>query len=65
MDTGEELLNKPAIEAVKTRTTVEPPSGIKLDYSLLQDVGWNAAGDWGTQLFTWAMFLVVMRLLDA
>jgi teichuronic acid exporter len=63
LETGEDLLNRSAMDAVKTRTTVEPPSAVKLDYSLLQSVAWNAAGDWGTQLFTWAMFLVVMRLL--
>ena len=33
------------------------------DRSLARSVAWNAASDWGTQLFTWLAFLVVMRLL--
>jgi len=63
LDTGQDILNGPATEAVKARATVESPAREKLDYSLVRSVAWNAAGDWGTQLFTWAMFLVVMRLL--
>lgn len=34
-----------------------------LDDSLVRSVAWNAAADWGTQIFTWASFLWVMRLL--
>jgi teichuronic acid exporter len=34
-----------------------------LDHSLVRSVAWNAAADWGTQIFTWAAFLWVMRLL--
>jgi teichuronic acid exporter len=33
------------------------------DRSLARSVAWNAASDWGTQLFSWLAFLVVMRLL--
>ena len=33
------------------------------DRSLARSVAWNAVGDWGTQIFTWLAFLVVMRLL--
>jgi teichuronic acid exporter len=34
-----------------------------LDRSLVRSVAWNAAADWGTQIFTWAAFLWVMRVL--
>ncbi|MGO9085969.1 MAG: lipopolysaccharide biosynthesis protein [Candidatus Sulfotelmatobacter sp.] len=34
-----------------------------LDRSLVRSVAWNAASDWGTQIFTWLAFLEVMRLL--
>ena len=59
LDTAEEALNKPATDAAKTRAKLEQPrvenlpSGVRLDSSLLRSVAWNAAGDWGTQLFTW------------
>ena len=63
MDTGEQLLNRPAPEVIEPRPAAEPPTGAKLDHSLFRSIAWNAAGDWGTQIFTWLMFLVVMRLL--
>lgn len=34
-----------------------------LDRSLVRSVAWNVASDWGTQIFSWLSFLVVMRLL--
>src|ERR1700745_3806885 len=34
-----------------------------MDRSLIRSVGWNVVGDWGSQLFTWAAFLIVTRLL--
>lgn len=34
-----------------------------LDRSLVRSVAWNAAADWGTQIFSWMSFLVVMRVL--
>jgi len=37
--------------------------GNPLDRSLVRSVAWNAASDWGTQIFTWLAFLEVMRLL--
>jgi len=33
------------------------------DRSLVRSVAWNAACDWGSQIFSWLAFLVVMRLL--
>ncbi len=37
--------------------------GDLIDRSLMRSVAWNAASDWGSQIFTWLAFLVVMRLL--
>jgi teichuronic acid exporter len=39
------------------------PQGAAMDQSLIRSVAWNVAGDWGSQLFTWAAFLIVTRLL--
>ena len=33
------------------------------DRHLARSLAWGAAGDWGTQIFTWLAFLAVMRLL--
>ena len=48
-----------AEDAAKFSTTPERPS----DHSLARAVAWNAASDWGTQIFTWVAFLAVMRIL--
>lgn len=63
METGQHLRNRPALDTAKPCAAAPPLVGAKLDYSLFRSIAWNAAGDWGTQLFTWLMFLVVMRLL--
>src|SRR5208283_3432528 len=45
---------------------VGPPtvaSNTKADRSLASSVAWNAICDWGSQIVSWAAFLVVMRLL--
>jgi PST family polysaccharide transporter len=50
----------PAVEPAREPFTApEKPS----DHSLARSVAWNAVGDWGTQVFTWLAFLVVVRLL--
>jgi len=38
-------------------------SSQELDRSFVRSVAWGAAGDWITQIFAWASFLVVTRLL--
>jgi PST family polysaccharide transporter len=40
-----------------------PAPEVPTDRHLVRSVLWSAAGDWGTQLFTWLSFLEVMRLL--
>jgi len=35
----------------------------RYDRSLVRSVAWNAASDWGTQIFGWICFLGVMRML--
>src|SRR5215472_11709978 len=46
---------------------VPPTAGIdksKLDKSLARSLAWRAAADWSSQVITWAVFLVVARLLS-
>ena len=53
-----------AVETQKSSQAAANPSARKsLDSSLVRSVAWNAASDWGTQIFTWLAFLEVMRLL--
>jgi PST family polysaccharide transporter len=50
---GAELTtDKPALSATR-----------KMDRSLLRSVAWNTVGDWTSQVFTWAAFLIVLRFL--
>jgi len=42
---------------------VNAASGHSRDRSLVRSVAWNALSDWVSQIFSWASFLVVMRLL--
>src|ERR1700722_14442162 len=41
---------------------IASPSNLS-DRSLARSLAWNTACDWGSQIFTWLAFLVVMRLL--
>jgi len=43
--------------------TPEAPSSKKMDHSLIRSLAWSATGDWVSQIFSWASFLVVLRLL--
>ncbi|MGB0103073.1 MAG: lipopolysaccharide biosynthesis protein [Candidatus Sulfotelmatobacter sp.] len=47
-----------ALVSPKTAVSVE-----EVDRSLASSVAWNAICDWGSQIVSWASFLVVMRLL--
>lgn len=47
----------------QSQAASEPGARKSLDHSLVRSVAWNAASDWGTQIFTWLAFLEVMRLL--
>jgi len=62
LDTGEKLLDRSEIDSIDTGTTVDPGTR-KMDHSLIRSVAWNAAGDWISQIFSWASFLIVTRLL--
>jgi len=47
----------------------EPAAGAvhaaaKLDRSLANSLTWNAVGNWSSQVFSWASFLIVARLLS-
>lgn len=64
MGTGERLLDRDETDPVSlgaAAASVSATSG--MDRSLIQSVAWNAVGDWISQVFSWASFLVVTRLL--
>jgi len=52
-------LIKSAVDPSQPKMAPTTPS----DRSLARSIAWNAASDWGTQIFTWLAFLEVMRLL--
>jgi O-antigen/teichoic acid export membrane protein len=49
-----------ATDPVPTPSSVRPRP---TDHSLLRSLAWSAAGDWGTQVFTWGATLQIMRLV--
>ena len=62
------------LDATSSALAPEPESAAELgakpaaprvpsDQHLFRSLAWSAASDWGTQIFTWAGFLVVMRLV--
>jgi teichuronic acid exporter len=53
------------LESSSTQTG-EPDSSAtqKMDRSLLNSIAWNAGSDWLSQIFTWALFLITIRLLS-
>jgi teichuronic acid exporter len=60
---GEGLLDTPETDAANTGIPTGVPATQRMDRSLIHSVAWNAAGDWISQIFSWASFLVVTRLL--
>jgi len=63
VDTKETVLDETEIEAGKAGGPADIRASRKMDSSLIRNVVWNAAGDWSSQIFSWAAFLVVTRLL--
>ena len=51
-----------APEIVEEESAKSTPAKVTGQY-LIQGVAWNFVGDWVTQLFSWATFLVIVRLL--
>lgn len=55
---------KPRIQAEDALVeTASPSTEPNRDRSLAHSIAWNAAGDWLTQILSWAAFLVVVRLV--
>ncbi|HST09281.1 MAG TPA: oligosaccharide flippase family protein, partial [Terriglobales bacterium] len=58
------LAPEPSVETVASVTQVDSHSQEpRHDRSLAHSVVWNAIGDWGSQILSWAAFLVVVRLV--
>ena len=64
MDSEQTLALKPQFDGIAAPVQPDLSSTKKLDRSLLRSVAWNAASDWISQIFTWAMFLITIRLLS-
>jgi teichuronic acid exporter len=62
LDTKETLLPVER-DAETAGTAPDTVAARKMDRSLIRSVAWNAAGDWISQIFSWAAFLIVTRLL--
>jgi teichuronic acid exporter len=63
LDSEQNLALKPEFDA--TPSAVPDPSPTrKMDRSLLRSIAFNAASDWSSQLFSWACFLITIRLLS-
>lgn len=63
LDTGKELLDKPETDPASLGSAGSVPGTSGMDRSLIRSVAWNAVGDWVSQIFSWASFLIVTRLL--
>lgn len=63
MDRKQTLAPEPQANAVKLASVPSAVSVTETDRSLVDSVVWNAVCDWGSQILSWASFLVVMRLL--
>jgi teichuronic acid exporter len=63
LDSEENLALKCETDAEQTASTPALSSTEKMDRSLLHSVAWNTVGDWTSQVFTWAAFLIVLRFV--
>ena len=64
MDSEQSLALKPEFEAIPSVPEPDASPTRKMDRSLLHSIAWNAASDWISQIFTWACFLITIRLLS-
>ncbi len=73
MQSEQSLVLKPELDGISVAaqpdslsTQKEPDSSStrKMDRSLLDSVAWNTATDWISQIFTWALFLITIRVLS-
>jgi PST family polysaccharide transporter len=63
LDISENIAVNGEINATGSAVALGLPPARQMDRSLVHSVAWNAAGDWISQLFSWASFLIVIRLL--
>lgn len=64
MDSEQSLALKPELDATPSVAEPDASPTRKMDRSLLRSIAWNAASDWTSQIFTWALFLIIIRLLS-
>jgi teichuronic acid exporter len=64
LDSEQSLAVRPEFDAIPSVTEPDASPTQKMDRSLLRSIAWNAASDWISQFFTWACFLVTIRLLS-
>jgi len=63
LDQIQAIAPEPEVDGVEIAPAPTPPSTTETDRFLADSVMWNAICDWGSQIFSWASFLIVMRLL--
>lgn len=63
MDSEQSLALKPEFDAIPSVAEPDPSLTRKMDRSLIRSIAWNTASDWISQIFTWALFLITIRLL--
>src|SRR5690348_12627609 len=65
-DLQEAILSEPAEplrELVSQNAPNVPMPASEMDRSLVNSLMWRAAGDWISQIFSWASLLIIVRLL--
>jgi len=60
---SQETLTSDSPKAVSPHPDPDKASRAKLDRSLVHSLAWRAAGDWASQIFSWASLLIIVRLL--
>jgi teichuronic acid exporter len=63
LDRSQAIAPEPEAEGVEIAPARTSLSTSETDRSLADSILWNAICDWGSQIFSWASFLIVMRLL--
>ncbi|HLV87856.1 MAG TPA: lipopolysaccharide biosynthesis protein [Candidatus Sulfotelmatobacter sp.] len=64
MESEQSLALKPELDAMAGAAEPDPSPTKARDRSMLSSIAWNAASDWISQIITWTLFLVVLRILS-
>ena len=63
MDPHETIAPEPRKTLSKLLSRNVPMPASEMDRSLINSLAWRAAGDWISQIFSWASLLIIVRLL--